>query len=126
MRIDTRTKMVGDAMARYRAGRINRRQLVGLLGALGVSAASVPFFLRDAGAKTTPGGGEHSGHRAAVLQEGTPGPEGEAPPMATPQLGEQPDGTTRWKVIAGGFSEELGAEFSAFLPETITINAGDS
>lgn len=127
MRVDTRTRMIGDAMARYRAGRINRRQLMGLLGALGVSAASVPFFLRDAGAKTAPGGGDHSGHGPAILQEGTPGPEGEEPPpQPTPQLGEQSDGTTRWKVVAGGFSEELGAEFNAFLPETITINAGDS
>ena len=118
---DPRSRMVRQALARYHAGRISRRQLVGLLGALGLSAAAAPWLIdRGAGAKTAVRAG-HAGHMMPLAQEGTP------PPAATPQLGQQPDGTTRYKVIAGGFGEETeGIELTAFYPGEITINAGDS
>lgn len=72
-----------EATARYHAGRLSRRQALGVLGALGLSAAAAPWLLeRDAAATATgkAATGGHAGHLAAA-QEGGP------PPMATPQLG---------------------------------------
>ena len=118
---DPRIATLNRALRLYHAGRLSRRQLVGLFGALGLSAAAAPWLLgRGAGAKTAPAGG-HSGHTMAMAQDqGTPAP------VATPQLGERPDGTRVWKVVAGGFSEPELIEATAFLPGEITINAGDS
>ncbi|MDP9359803.1 MAG: plastocyanin/azurin family copper-binding protein, partial [Chloroflexota bacterium] len=65
-------------------------------------------------------------------QGGTPEPEAplqEAatpPPAATPPLGERPDGTYTWRVQVGAFGEADLIEAMAFLPEEITVNAGDS
>ena len=126
MREDIRVELVRDALARYRVGRINRRQALGLLAALGVSAAAAPLLLGKATAKTAPGGGGgHAGHAAVLLQEATPGAEG-PPPAATPVLGERPDGTFVWRVQAGGGSEEDLIDAQAFFPEEITVNAGDA
>ncbi len=124
MHRDTRVELVQDALARYRAGRMNRRHAIGLLAALGVSFGAAARLLDDTVAKNAPGGG-HDGHGALRLQEGTPGAEA-PPPVATPILGEQPDGTFVWRVRAGGGSEEDLIDAQAFFPEEITVNAGDT
>ena len=48
------------------------------------------------------------------------------PAAATPTLGEQPDGTRVWKVLVGGMDMANLIDVNAFLPGTLTINAGDS
>ena len=114
--------ILNEAKARYRAGRLSRRQALGVLGALGLSASAAPWlFERDATATATgkAATGGHAGHIAAA-QEGAP------PPMATPQLGERADGSRVWRVIAGGGSPEELIEAVAFFPGEITINAGDA
>lgn len=118
------TAAIARAMTRHHAGQIDRRQLLRILGGLGISAASLTAMPAIAGA--TPR------RTTMALQEGTP----EAPIQdigtpaapATPQLGEQPDGTYVWRVQAGGMSEDHAAmlEAMAFLPGEITINAGDT
>ncbi len=124
MHKDTRVEFVQDALARYRAGRVTRRHALGLLAALGVSLGAATRLLDNAKATTAPGG-RHGGHGAIRLQEGTPGAEA-PPPVATPVLGEQPDGTFVWRVQAGGGSEEDLIDAQAFFPEEITVNAGDT
>lgn len=119
------TAAIARAMARHRAGQIDRRQLLRLLGGLGISAASLTALPAIAGATPRRIGMslQDVGTPEAPIQDiGTPS----AP--ATPQLGEQPDGTYVWRVQAGGMSEDPEAmlEAMAFLPGEITINAGDS
>jgi plastocyanin len=121
MSSEMRLKALRTAMAQYRSGKISRRQFAGLLGALGISAASLPLLRGGKSAATAAPGGGHAGHGFALAQE-----EGTPPPVATPVLGVQPDGTRVWKVAVGGFAPEQLAEISAFLPQTITINAGDT
>jgi plastocyanin len=81
----------------------DRRHALRLMGGAGLAAAAM-LLLRD---------------RASAHQES-------ASPMAGPQVGPQPDGTTLWKVIVGGMDMENMIEYHAFLPGEITINAGDS
>ena len=50
----------------------------------------------------------------------------DAPPMATPQIGVQADGSTIWKVVVGGMELDAPIEYHAFFPGELTINAGDS
>jgi len=121
MRSNTQIQLAQHAWTRYVAGRISRRQLVGALGALGLTAAA-PLALRDTDARSAPGGGEH--HHMSGMQEGTPA--GAPPPAPTPVLGKQPDGTTVWKVIAGGGSEEEGIDLLAYFPTNVTVNVGDA
>ncbi len=109
------------AMTRYHAGRMSRRDVLGLAGKLGLTAAAVALLGATKASAASPKG--HSGHNAR-LQEGSP--EGGPPPVATPQLGEQPDGTRIGKVVVGAMIMEELAEINAFLPGEITINAGDS
>ncbi len=110
------TRRLDELMARYQAQRLSRRAVLPLVAGLGLSAgvplraAAVPVR-RLAQADSTPD---------APLQEvGTP------PAPATPELGEQPDGSVTWRVQVGGMSMEEMIEAMAFLPEEITINAGD-
>lgn len=120
---------VAEALARYQTGLIGRRQAVRLLGTLGVglTAAGVVGLGRDRRTGATSSGGHVRHHMFGLRQDGTPGAE-EPAPVATPQLGQQPDGTTTWKVVVGGeVEEEVGViELEAFFPRQITVNAGDS
>jgi plastocyanin len=101
---DMQLKAIQAAMIQYRTGKLSRRQFTSRVSALGLGAAAVALL----------------GRRAAA-QEGTPS----APPAATP--GINPDGTRTWKVMAGAmWMEGAMGEISAFLPGTITINAGDT
>ena len=119
---------IAEAMARYRAGQMSRRQVVRLLGTLGVGLTAAGAIGlgrgRSTDAAAPSGHGKHT--MFGLRQDGTPGAEG-PPPAATPPLGQQADGTTTWKVQAGAFgAEEFGVELVAFFPEQITVNAGDS
>jgi hypothetical protein len=46
--------------------------------------------------------------------------------MATPQLGPQADGSTRWRVQVGQMDMAEQLDFHAFFPEDLTIAAGDA
>jgi len=50
----------------------------------------------------------------------------EASAMATPALGEGPDGTRVWRVQVAGDNEAEFLEFMTFFPQELTINAGDT
>lgn len=125
MNANPRNLIVQDALTRYRAGRIDRRQALRILGGVGITGVAAVALLgrpETAARMSAPAG--HGGH-GMLAQGGTPEAE-MPPPVATPQLGEQPDGAYVWRVQVGGFSEEDLIDVMAFLPEEITINAGDS
>ncbi len=107
-RAATESAVVQELVSRYQDGMLDRRGVLRALGALGISAAALPAFVR-----------------AAAAQDATPGAEG-PPPAATPVLGEQADGTTVWRVLVGGMDMMAMLEINAFLPGEITVNAGDS
>ena len=120
MRVQPRLIVADGALAPRRTGRMSRRRIAGLLGALGATALAAPVMLgRQAAARSGPS--LHGAHAVGAVgaQEG-----GAA--MATPQLGERPDGTRLWKVTAGGGLMEEMIEALAFFPGEITINAGDA
>jgi plastocyanin len=88
-------------------GRLSRREALRLLGGVGLATAGL----------LTPG------RRGAVAQDnGTP------PAMATPQIGQQADGSTLWRVKVGDMTMEQKpiVELHGFFPGEITINAGDA
>lgn len=87
-----------------RGKRYTRRQAVAMLGGLGAVAASFPAMTQR-----------------AVAQE-----EDHATPDASPVAGPRDDGTNLWKVQVGGMDMENGIDLHAFLPQEITINAGDA
>src|SRR5215218_491435 len=93
-----------EGIAVRRLPKVNRRDIVRVMGGLGLATAGMVVL----------------GKRAAAYQEAP------ASPVATPQLGPQTDGTNLWKVVVGGMDPENGIEYHAFFPGEITINAGDS
>lgn len=111
---DARGTILAEALARYRAGRLSRRALIRLTSALGLTGAGAVAL------------GMSRPAWAATVQEGTPPGGGEPPPMATPVLGERPDGTRVWRVQAGAFDEAEMVEAMGFFPGEITISAGDT
>ncbi len=96
--------IISDVLQQARSGRMSRREAVRLLGGLGAGFAGLAAF----------------GRRGAFAQEGTP------PPVATPQVGKQPDGSTLWRVKVGDMMMAEQIELHTFFPSEITINAGDS
>ncbi|MBA2557985.1 MAG: hypothetical protein H0V12_11685 [Chloroflexi bacterium] len=107
-----------ELMTEYLTQRLNRRAALALVAGLGLTAG---------GAVTTVAA--PAGRLQMRLAQGEATPEApvqeaDAPP-ATPELGEQPDGTMTWRVQVGGMSHEEMIEAMAFFPEEITINAGD-
>jgi plastocyanin len=67
------------------------------------------------------------GPRGVVAQDqATPAPAEGPPPQATPQLGPRADGTTVWRVQVGAEDDVTAVEVMAFLPDPITIAAGDT
>src|SRR4051812_21443394 len=85
-------------------GRLSRRDAFRLLGGAGLATAAFMTL----------------GRRAFAQDNGTP------PAMATPQLGQQADGSTLWHVKVGDMKMEELIEFHGFYPSEFTINAGDS
>jgi plastocyanin len=103
---------VAEARARYQDGQIDRRTLARMVGSLGLAGAAVAAGI---GSSTT-----------EARQDATPAAAGEPPPVATPVLGEQADGTRVWRVQAGAFDMVEMVEAMGFFPQEITINAGDT
>jgi plastocyanin len=93
---------------------LSRRRLLLGAGGLGLATAGAVVLRPAVGAAPNRPGGS-----AAMLvhQDATP---------ATPELGEQPDGTHLWRVKVGGMDMENLIDVQAFLPTEITINAGDA
>lgn len=127
----TRQWMVAQALRRYRSGQMPRREALRLLGALGLTTAGVGAIgfgavsTRPTSARSVASGGLHAGHGSlytALLRQdaGTPAA------VATPPLGEQPDGTHLWRVRVAGMDAETLIDTQAFFPKEITINAGDA
>ena len=85
---------------------ISRRRLLRTVGGLGLVTAGAVVLRPTVGAF------------ALTHQDATP--------AATPELGEQPDGTHLWRVKVGGMDMENLIDIQAFLPAEITINAGDA
>ncbi|MGH2534534.1 MAG: plastocyanin/azurin family copper-binding protein [Thermomicrobiales bacterium] len=116
MTFDMRNQVLVEAIARYEAGRMSRRQLLRTMGGLGLGAVGALALGKVASAAP------HGGHAAlARNQEG-----GTPPAVATPEVGPRADGTTLWKVLVGGHDMENKLDFQGFFPGEITINAGDS
>jgi plastocyanin len=82
---------------------MNRREVVRMMGGIGLATAGLLAVGRSAGA----------------FQD-------TASPVAAPQVGPQADGSTLWKVVVGGMDMENMIEYHGFFPGEITINAGDS
>jgi plastocyanin len=126
MNIEKQRTVVAEALARYRSRQMTRREGLALLAGLGLTAAgAVTIGTRTTGAKpATNAGGGHAGHgglHAALLRQ-----DAGTPMVATPQLGERPDGTRVWRVRVAGMDMENLIDTQAFFPKEITINAGDA
>src|SRR5215204_2609090 len=93
-----------EGIAVRRQPKVNGRDIVRVMGGLGLATAGMVVL----------------GKRAAAYQEAP------ASPVATPQIGPQSDGTNLWKVVVGGMDMENEIEYMGFFPGEITINAGDS
>src|SRR5262245_13304912 len=100
---DERLTKAAGTQTRDRSGMMTRREGFGLLAGLGLAAAgAVAIGTRTTGAKPAARAGvAHAGHggfHAGLLRQdaGTPAP------VATPVLGEQPDGSHIWRVRVAG------------------------
>jgi plastocyanin len=94
---------VPSSLATYVASRrFGRRKILRLLTAAGAAVVAAPAL------------------RRVAAQEATP------TAVPTPALGLQPDGSRVWRVQVGASDEATLTEAMAFLPGTITVNAGDS
>ena len=91
---------LSEIIARYRRGKITRRQALQLAASAGLVAFVGP------------------GITGASAQD--------AAPAAAPALGKQADGSMLWKVQVGGMDMAAGIDVHAFFPNEITINAGDA
>lgn len=117
MTSNVRNRTLVEAVARYEAGRMSRRQLLQVMRSLGLGVVGTLTFSRMAGASP------HGAHASlARNQEGG----GTPPAVAAPEVGPRADGTTLWKVQVGGHDMENKLDFQGFFPGEITINAGDS
>ncbi|MEA2524011.1 MAG: hypothetical protein QOF73_1238 [Thermomicrobiales bacterium] len=108
MRINNNYRPHAVAVARtidgLRSGRLSRREALRLIGGAGLATAGFMSL----------------GRRAFAQDGGTPAA------AATPQIGQQADGSTLWKVKAGDMKMEELIELHGYFPGEITINAGDS
>jgi plastocyanin len=108
MRIDRTYRPQAVAVAEtidgLRSGRLSRREALRLLGGAGLASAGLLAL----------------GRHAFAQDNGTP------PAMATPQIGQQADGSTLWRVKVADMKMEELTELHVFFPGEITINAGDS
>lgn len=92
----------GIAVGRRQAP-MNRRELVRLMGGIGLATTGLMTLGRGASAHQDMGS-----------------------PVAAPQVGPQPDGTNLWRVQVGGMDMEHGIDVHGFFPGEVTINAGDT
>lgn len=128
----TTRQMARQILHHDHSGQMPRRDALRLLGALGLTATGLgaigvgAMTARATRGSALLGGQGHGGHGrwdlALLRQEGgTP-----TAAAATPQLGEQPDGTHLWRVRVAGMDMESLIDPQAFFPQEITINAGDA
>jgi plastocyanin len=104
MTSDQPPSIPAEAVRRLQSEPLSRRSALRLLGATGLTATGI---------STVPG---------VAAQEASL----EASAMATPALGEGPDGTRVWRVQVAGDNEAEFLEFMTFFPQELTINAGDT
>jgi plastocyanin len=106
------------ARRRTLTSRLNRREAVRLFAAVGLTAVGAARFL-DVGGTAIAARGAGGGRLRHHMQD-------MSTPIPGPQLGLRPDGTRVWQVRAGGGDDATMIDGMAFLPDEITINAGDS
>src|SRR5829696_1897615 len=101
------TRSIVETIDGLRTGRLDRRQALRLLGGAGLATAGLLGLAR----------------RGALGQEG-----GTPPPMATPQLGPQADGSTVWRVkVADKRMDQVPlVELMSYFPGEITVAEGDA
>ena len=104
MTSDQPLSIPAEAVRRLQSETLSRRSALRLLGAAGLTTTGISTV------------------RGVAAQEASP----EAGAMATPALGEGPDGTRVWRVQVAGNNEAEFLEFMTFFPQELTINAGDS
>src|SRR5215213_452308 len=104
MMSDQPLSIPAEAIRQLQCEALSRRTALRLLGAAGLTATGI---------STVPG---------VAAQEASP----EAGAMATPALGEGPDGTRVWRVQVAGDNEAEFLEFMTFFPRELTINACDT
>ena len=95
-------EQIRTVIAKYTEGRIDRRQALKMLSALGIGAG------------------------VAALGRGSSASAHQDMPPASPVAGPREDGTNLWKVQVGGMDMVSGIDTHAFYPAEITINAGDT
>jgi plastocyanin len=93
-----------ETVRRLRSEALNRRTALRLLGAAGLTASGIASVRGVAGQEATPAHGA----------------------MATPALGERPDGSRVWRVLVAADNDAELLEFMTFFPRELTINAGDT
>ena len=104
MTSDQSLSIPAEAVRRLQSETLSRRSALRLLGAAGLTTTGISTV------------------RGVAAQEASP----EAGAMATPALGEGPDGTRVWRVQVAGNNEAEFLEFMTFFPQELTINAGDT
>jgi plastocyanin len=98
-----------EAMRRLQSEALSRRTALRLLGAVGLTATGISTVRSVAGQEASP--------EAGAMATGT---------MATPTLGERPDGSRVWRVLVAANNDAELLEFMTFFPRELTINAGDT
>jgi plastocyanin len=104
MTSDQPRSIPAEAVRRLQSEALSRRTALLLLGAAGPTTTGIGTARLVAGQEATP----------------------EAGAMATPALGERPDGSRVWRVQVAGNNEAEILEFMTFFPRELTINAGDT
>jgi plastocyanin len=104
MTSDQPRSIPAEAVRRLQSEALSRRTALLLLGAAGLTTTGIGTARLVAGQEATP----------------------EAGAMATPALGERPDGSRVWRVQVAGNNEAEILEFMTFFPRELTINAGDT
>ena len=104
MTSDQPRSIPAEAVRRLQSDALSRRTALLLLGAAGLTTTGIGTARLVAGQEATP----------------------EAGAMATPALGQGPDGTRVWRVQVAGNNEAELLEFMTFFPRELTINAGDT
>jgi plastocyanin len=98
-----------EGMRRLQSEALSRRTALRLLGAVGLTATGISTVRSVAGQEASP--------EAGAMATGT---------MATPTLGERPDGSRVWRVLVAANNDAELLEFMTFFPRELTINAGDT
>lgn len=127
MNADNHRTKRNETLDRDQTRQMSRRRIIHTAAALGITGVGLTAL--GLGRLATAGKPAASGrlaHGLAMRQESTVAAGNEPPPAATPMLGEQSDGSSVWRVLAGAVDQAEMIEAMSFFPEEITINAGDA